>query len=105
MISIKGLDKAVVLKALYDFSHVQGMGIFQAIPDYTLEMAQQDIRARNHKGIPLYFDYHYGRVLKVDISGDEFNEYLYDRDCGEGAAARAIDSIRDSNSQRLRVYY
>ena len=26
MISIKGLDKAVVLKALYDFSHVQGNG-------------------------------------------------------------------------------
>ena len=51
MISIKGLDKAVVLKALYDFSHVQGMGILQAIPDYTLEMAQQDIEARNHKGI------------------------------------------------------
>lgn len=98
MINIKGLDKAVVLKALYDFSHVQGMGILQAIPDYSLEMAQQDIEARNRRRIPLYFDYHYGRVLKVDISGDEFNERLYDRDCGEGAAARAIDSIRDSNS-------
>lgn len=98
MINIKGLDKAVVLKALYDFSHVQGMGILQAIPDYTLEMAQQDIEARNRRRIPLYFDYHYGRVLKVDISGDEFNERLYDRDCGEGTAARAIDSIRDSNS-------
>ena len=76
----------------------RGMGILQAIPDYTLEMAQQDIEARNHRRIPLYFDYHYGRVLKVDISGDEFDEYLYDRDRGNGTAARAIDSIRDSNS-------
>ena len=41
-----------------------------------------------------YFDYLYGRVLKVDLSGDGFDERLYDRDCGEGAAQRAVDSIR-----------
>lgn len=35
------------------------------------------------------------RVLKVDLSGEEFDERLYDRDCGEGAAQRAVDSIRD----------
>lgn len=33
MINIKGLDKAKVLKALYDASHVQGMGFLQAVPD------------------------------------------------------------------------
>ena len=42
-----------------------------------------------------YFDYLHGRVLKVDLSGDEFDERLYDRDCGKGAAQRAVDSIRD----------
>lgn len=31
MINIKGLDKAKVLKALYDASHVQGMGFLQAV--------------------------------------------------------------------------
>ena len=41
-----------------------------------------------------YFDYLHGRVLKVELSGDEFDERLYDRDCGEGAAQRAVDSIR-----------
>ena len=40
------------------------------------------------------FDYLHGRVLKVDLSGDEFDERLYDRDCGEGAAQRAVDSVR-----------
>ena len=30
----------------------------------------------------------------MDLSGDEFDERLYDRDCGEGAAQRAVDSIR-----------
>lgn len=39
----------------------------------------------------------YGEFLRIapDLSGDEFDERLYDRDCGEGAAQRAVDSIRD----------
>ena len=90
MVNIKGLDKARVLKALYEHSHVQGLGAFQAV----------------HMGVPTleyfaglleqgtYFDYLGGRVLKVELSGDEFDERLYDRDCGEGAAQRAVDSIR-----------
>lgn len=91
MVNIKGLDKARVLKALYEHSHAQGLGAFQAV----------------HMGVPTleyftglleqgtYFDYLGGRVLKVDLSGDEFDERLYDRDCGKGAAQRAVDSIRD----------
>ena len=36
MLDIKGLDKAEVLKALYDSSHVQGMGFLQAVPEGTV---------------------------------------------------------------------
>lgn len=92
MISIKGLNKAEVLKALYDHSHVQGMGFMQAVPEgiVTVEHCQMLL---DSTGYP-YFDYLYGRVLKVDLSGDEFDERLYDRDCGPGAAARAVDSVR-----------
>ena len=36
MIDIKGLDKAEVLKALYDSSHVQGMGFLQTVPEGTV---------------------------------------------------------------------
>jgi hypothetical protein len=32
--------------------------------------------------------------LKVDLSGNKFDERLYDRDCGLGAAERAISSLR-----------
>lgn len=39
MINIKGLDKAKVLKALYDASHVQGMGFLQAVPDGTVTVS------------------------------------------------------------------
>ena len=94
MVNIKGLDKARVLKALYEHSHAQGLVAFQAV----------------HMGVPTleyftglleqgtYFDYLGGRVLKVDLSVDEFDERLYDRDCGEGAAQRDVDSIRDEQA-------
>lgn len=88
MVNIKGLDKARVLKALYDNSHLQGMGFMRASGPITVEHCAGLLEKQT------YFDYLYGRVLKVDLSGDEFDERLYDRDCGEGAAQRAVDSIR-----------
>ena len=40
-----------------------------------------------------YFDYLKGRVMKVDLSEDDgFEEWLYDRDNGEGAAQSALDN-------------
>ncbi len=79
-----------MLKALYDNSHVQGLGFMHAVPDgmVTVEHCAEILE----RGME--FDYLYGRVLKVDLSKDEFDERLYDRDCGEGAAQRAVDSIR-----------
>ncbi len=88
MVDIKGLDKARVLKALYDHSHTQGLGAMRASGPITVEHCAELLEKQT------YFDYLYGRVLKVDLSGDEFDERLYDRDCGEGAAQRAVDSIK-----------
>ena len=88
----KGLDKARVLKALYDHSHVQGSGFLQAVPDGVVTVEHCEMLL----GSQTYFDYLHGRVLKVELSGDEFDERLYDRDCGEGAAQRAVDSIKDA---------
>lgn len=98
MISIKGLNKAEVLKALYDRSHIQGYGFLQAVPDsvVTVEHCEELLERTT------YFDYLYGRVLKVDLSGDEFDESLYDRDCGHGAAARAVRSV--SNKDRSSYF-
>ncbi len=88
MIDIKGLDKAKVLKALYDGSHIQGLGFLQAVNDFTEEDARELIKTQT------YFDYLYGRVLKVDLSSDSFEEWLYDRDNGQGKAQRIIESLR-----------
>lgn len=93
-INIEGLDKARVLHALWHASHAQGLS-FLALPqggDFTLGMAETEVKNNPH----LYFDYISGHVIKCDLSGDEFDDWLFDRDCGEGAAARAIQALRDS---------
>lgn len=102
MINISGLNKAEVLKALYDHSHVQGMGILQTVPHgyVTVEHCQMLLETT---GYP-YFDYLYGRVLKVDLSGDSFDERLYDRDCGPGAAARAIEKLRSGGKKAKKEF-
>jgi len=88
MINIKGLDKGAVLAALYNHSRVQGMGIFQAKPGQMT--AEQGNELLKHD---TYFDYLHGKIMKVDLSDDELDPYLYDRDNGNGAALRAIETI------------
>ncbi|MCM1215465.1 MAG: hypothetical protein NC548_13210 [Lachnospiraceae bacterium] len=90
MVNIKGLDKAEVLLALWKHSHEQGMSFFGTFTNNpTLGDCRNALKQCNN-----YIDYFNGRVIKVDFSGDEFNPGLYDRDCGSGAAQRAVDSIR-----------
>lgn len=93
MINIKGRDKAEVLMRLYNASKPLGMGFLHYIPkDMTLAEAQATLSSGDwlsHEG-RVYFDYLHGRVMKVDLSGDEFDPTLYDRDNGEGAAQNAL---------------
>lgn len=96
MIDIRNLDKAEVLKVLYDASHHQGMGFLQAVPDSVVTVEHcRDLLASN-----TYFDYLYGKVMKVDLRDDFFNEALYDRDNGPGAAQKAINKLRRHNPEK-----
>lgn len=90
MVSIKGKDKAEVLLALYEYSRPLGLGFFQEImaPKIDVERCREILKEQT------YFDYMYGRVMKVDLSSDdEFDPWLYDRDNGPLAAQRAVNSI------------
>ena len=91
-ISIKGLDKATVFQALFNASKQQGMGTLdpRGRDSMTIETAREVVDTK----APLAFDYFLGRVLKVDITGDEFDPWLFDRDNGKGAAAAAIERLR-----------
>lgn len=88
MIDITGMSKPKVLAALYNASKPQGMGILHYDPSKMGTMEAADLLSRY-----TYFDYLKGRVMKVDLSGDTFDPWLYDRDNGENAAARAIAGI------------
>jgi hypothetical protein len=89
MICIKGLDKAEVLAALYNASKPLGMGFMHFDPEPMMrDEAAELLEATDD------FDYIKGRVMKVHLSGDEFEEWLYDRDNGNGAAEAAIQPLR-----------
>ena len=90
-ISLLGIDKAAVLAALYNASKPQGLGFLQYDPTpMTTDEATLLLEERE------YFDYLKGRDMKVDLSGDSFSPYLYDRDNGPGAAERALTYLRNT---------
>jgi len=86
-IDISKMNKAKVLKALYDNSKQQGMGLLQPKKELTIEHAKELLKEYN------YFDYLYGTVLKIDFSENELCLRLYDRDNGAGAGLNAINSL------------
>lgn len=99
LVNIAGLDKGAVLKALHDGTRPLGLGRLHAIEYLPLEQAQEEFEqyktnAEARKAI-LYVDYYHGRPLKVRLDQDKFDPTHYDRDAGEGAAARAIAALRD----------
>ncbi len=99
MIDIKGMDKAEVLSALHGASKAQGMGFLFDRGGMSVEECRKEIADRTSDGMAfggaLYFDYLRGRVMKVDLSGDELDPRLFDRDVGPGAAERAIAALRE----------
>lgn len=86
MIDLKGKNKATVLAKLYNASRPLGMEFLQANGK---DMTEAEAQAILDSG-QTYFDYLKGRVMKVDLSGDELDPWLYDRENGQGAAAAAL---------------
>ncbi len=90
ILNIEGLDKAEVLAALYNGSKKQGMGFLDARGQKQMSMAE----AKAHLHQSQYFDYLHGRVMKIDLSTDELETRLYNRDNGEGAAEKIISELQ-----------
>ena len=86
MIDIRGLDKAAVLAALFNAT-----GPPQTLPT-ARAAAYLDLQGQSHIGTK--FDHVRGRLIKADISGDEFDPTEYDAKWGAGSAAAAIDLLR-----------
>ena len=93
MIDLRNKDKAEVLAALYNASQPLGLGFLQADSN---KMTTEEARELLSDGSG-YFDYLKGRVMKVDLSGEELDPWLYDRDNGQGAAEAAIKGVEAKN--------
>lgn len=90
-ISLGGLDKAEVLAALFNGARAQGKSFLQHEPT---PMTAEDARGLLQSGT--HFGYIQGRVLKVNLANDTLDPWGYDRDNGEGAAARVIKALEDT---------
>ena len=88
MIDISKMDKADVLAALYNRAQTQGLGLLHYTPE---PLAKEEAEALLE--MRTYFDYLKGRVMKVELSGDELDPRLYDRDNGQGAAKAALEHL------------
>lgn len=91
MIDISKMDKVEVLMALYNNAKHQGMGRMGKI-----HFAHKPLRKDEAEAFledQTSFDYLRGRVMKVDLSGDELSVDLYDRDNGPGAAEKALSDL------------
>src|SRR3990167_9199466 len=97
-IDIKGLDKAELLNA----SKPQGLGFLAQgrNSEMTVADAREVLRIAGDRP---YFDYLRGRVMKVDLSGDSLEPRMYDRDNGEVAALRVVETIRARLAVQFRV--
>ena len=93
MIDLRNKDKAEVLAALYNASQPLGMGFLKADSN---KMTTEEARELLSDGSG-YFDYLNGRVMKIDLSGEELDPWLYDRDNGQGAAEAAIKGAEAKN--------
>ncbi len=94
-VNIKDIPKNELLAALYNNSKPLGMGIIHFDPTpMSLDDAQNMIDDLKNEGRDLFFDYIKGRVVKVDITGDEMRTWSYNRDIGEGVAERIVESLR-----------
>lgn len=86
MIDIKNINKAEVLAKLYNAARPHGMGFIHFDPKC---MSIEEAQSALDSGLT-YFDYVKGRVLKIDLSGNELDPWLYDRCNGQGAMAAAL---------------
>jgi len=88
MIDISKYEKAEVFAALYNHSRRLGLDISHYDPiTMTKKEAEEILEIQEH------FKYFMGRVMQIDLSQNQLDPTLYNRDNGPGAAEAAIKTI------------
>ena len=94
MIDISQMNKAEVLQTLFNNSKRQGLGLLHPPRILSLEEAQSLMDTGNR-----YFDYVDGVVLKIDLSTNQLNTRLYNRDNGHLSAEKALNTLSSHKSR------
>lgn len=87
-INIKDLDKVELLRNLWESQITASIFTFNAVsaPKFDKEQAKEAVKD--------HIDYFCGRAIKTDISQDEIDTYLYDRDAGVGKFESIVNNMR-----------
>lgn len=97
-LSIEGLDPAEIILRLYNNSKYQGVSWLGAVSEEKTRDDMQEILVDGgiDNGKVVWFDYLYGKVMKVGITYKEISRAdLYDRDVGNGECKRIVDELRE----------
>jgi len=87
-IDITGLNKKQILRALWENSKPASF-FSMGIPTPAID--EDELIKTLESG---YADYLCGRVIKTDFKTDSLNPRGYDRDNGQGAMQKVVDSVR-----------
>lgn len=107
-VDVSDLPEGLLLATLYNFSKVQGMGALAARPGLLTEDEADQILTSNRALDPnrkdkrVYFDYLYGKIMKLWIGGARLDTRLYDRDLGHGVGVAAVHAARQALARRQK---
>jgi hypothetical protein len=88
-IDISGLDKPFLLKNLWRYA-------FESPMNFGPSRWQDDWDRVAETAVNGPIDYFKGRAIKTDLSKDEVDPWLYDRDAGEGTFASVVARLRQN---------
>ncbi len=91
MVDVTGIDRNEILHALWKNS--KPAAFFDNIPDAAPAYRPIKKEEIQYGG---YVDYHCGRLIKSDVFGESntIDPHGYDRDYGQGAFERVVNSLR-----------
>ena len=87
-IDISGLDRVELLLRLWTNMKPAAFFAMSGRPSPSFD------ESAAKKVVGDYIDYFQGRAIKTDLSKDEVNPRLYDRDAGSGTFKRVVESMR-----------
>ncbi len=91
-VSIAGIDKVSLLKALWENSKPAVFYKMQGLPPPDWSQVEAE------KAVLQSIDYFRGRCIKSDLSGDTALPHGYDRDYGQGKFAEIVTKVKSASA-------